>query len=140
MQKFNVDLHLHSPHSIAVSQNIKVKSLYKTCKEKGLSVIGMGDVTVPQWRKYLKEHLEYSNGIYKYKDLSFIVQTELEDEESIHHVVLLPDLHAAEQLQKSLDPYVKNITGRWAGRPHVHKSPAEIVEFVEDVGGICGPA
>ncbi len=140
MQQYNADLHIHSPHSIAVSQNIDLESLYRTCKQKGLSILGTGDITQPDWRNYLKENLSYEDGIYKYKDLAFIVQTELEDSDSIHHVVLLPDFKAAEELQKALSPKVKNITGKWAGRPHAHIGPAEIVEMVEDVGGICGPA
>ena len=69
-----------------------------------------------------------------------MIGTELEDDDSVHHVVLLPDFSAAEALQSNLTPFVKDIEGRWAGRPHVHKSPAEVVELIEDVGGICGPA
>ncbi len=140
MQNYNADLHIHSPYSIAVSQKMDLSTIYNTAMKKGLNILSTGDITQPDWRKYLKENLEHRDGMYFYKDLSFIIGTELEDNESIHHVILLPDFSAAEKLQNMLDPYVKNITGRWAGRPHVNKSPADIVEFIDDVGGICGPA
>ncbi len=140
MQKFDGDLHIHSPHSIAVSQKVTEETLHTTSQYKGLSILGTGDITQPDWRNRLKEKLDKENGMYSYKGTFFIVQTELEDNESIHHVVLLPDFRSAEVLQERLSPFVKNIEGRWAGRPHVHKSPAEIVEFIEDVGGLCGPA
>jgi uncharacterized protein (TIGR00375 family) len=140
MQIYDTDLHIHSPHSIAVSQKLNLDTMNETAGKKGLNILGTGDITQPDWRKYLKEKLKFENGIYSYKDLSFIIQTELEDNDSIHHVVLLPDLTSADRLQEILSPHVKNIDGRWAGRPHVNKSPAEIVEFIEDVGGITGPA
>ena len=140
MQIYNADLHIHSPYSIAVSQKMNLETIYNTAMKKGLNILSTGDITQPDWRKYLKENLEYGDGMYFYKDLSFIIGTELEDNQSIHHVVLLPDFSAAKKLQEILDPFVKNITGRWAGRPHVNKNPAEIVEIIDEIGGICGPA
>lgn len=140
MQIYNADLHIHSPYSIAVSQNMNLETLYNTAIKKGLNILSTGDITQPDWRKYLKENLEFRDGMYFYKDLSFIIGTELEDNESIHHVILLPDFSAAENLQGRLTPFVKNIVGRWAGRPHVNKNPAEIVEIIDEIGGICGPA
>jgi len=119
---------------------MNLETIYNTAMKKGLNILSTGDITQPAWRKYLKENLEFKDGMYFYKDLSFIIGTELEDIESIHHVILLPDFLAAEKLQEMLNPYVKNIIGRWAGRPHVNKNPAEIVEMIDDVGGICGPA
>lgn len=114
--------------------------MLETAQKKGIHILGTGDITQPDWRKYLKDNLQYKDGCYYYKTLNFIIQTELEDDESIHHVVLLPDLTAGERLEQVLTPFVKDIKGRWAGRPHVQKSPAEVVELVESVGGICGPA
>jgi uncharacterized protein (TIGR00375 family) len=140
MQTFDADLHIHSPYSIAVSQSLNLDTMWETAKKKGLSILGTGDITQPDWRKYLQEKLHYQDGIYSFKELHFLIQTELEDAESIHHLVFLPDFHAAEQLQQLLTPFVKNIEGRWAGRPHVNKSPAEIVEIIEDMGGMSGPA
>ena len=140
MPLFDADLHIHSPYSIAVSQSLNLDTMAETAEKKGLTLLATGDITRPQWRGYLKENLQYQDGVYSYKNLNFMIGTELEDDDSVHHVVLLPDFSAAEALQSNLTPFVKDIEGRWAGRPHVHKSPAEVVELIEDVGGICGPA
>ncbi|MHA1342299.1 MAG: endonuclease Q family protein [Promethearchaeota archaeon] len=140
MQYFDADLHIHSPHSIAVSKNMNLDSMINTCKKKGLSILGTGDVTQPEWRQYLRNNLKYKNGVYSYKGVYFIIQTELEDEDSVHHVILLPTLNSAEELEKKISSYTKDTTAYFAGRPHVHLKPPEIVELVEEVGGISGPA
>ena len=102
MQHFDADLHVHSPHSIAVSKNMNLENIIHTCQMKGLSILGTGDITQPDWRTYLKSNLQYSNGVYSFKDMYFIIQTELEDNESIHHVVLLPDFNAGDLLQEKI--------------------------------------
>lgn len=140
MPQYNADLHLHSPYSIAVSKNMILPRLKHSATMKGIHILGTGDITQPSWRSYLRNNLIKEGDCFFYQDLAFILQTELEDIESIHHVVLLPDFRAAESLTERLRPYVKNIDGRWAGRPHVHRSPSELVEIVEEVNGLMGPA
>ncbi len=140
MEYFDADLHVHSPHSIAVSKNMLLENIIHTCKLKGLKILGTGDITQPDWRSYLKSNLSYKNGLYSCQDMYFIVQTELEDNESIHHVVLLPDFASADELQEKITNKAKGVKGQYGGRPHVNLSPPEIVELVNDVGGICGPA
>ncbi len=140
MPFFNADLHIHSPYSIAVSQKLNLDSINDTAKMKGIHILSTGDITQPNWRSYLKDKLHSENGTYSYKETHFVIGTELEDNESIHQLVLLPDFAAAQSLQDTLAPFTKNISGRWAGRPHIHKSPGELVEIVTDVNGLIGPA
>ncbi|RLI65260.1 MAG: hypothetical protein DRO88_05075 [Promethearchaeia archaeon] len=140
MPTYNADLHLHSPYSIAVSQKISLDTLNNTASMKGIDVLGTGDITQPNWLSYMRKNLEKRENSLYFKDTAFILQTELEDAESIHQLVLLPDFSAVDALVERISPYVKNITGRWAGRPHVHRSPGELVEIVEEVNGLIGPA
>ncbi len=140
MEFFDADLHVHSPHSIAVSKNMNLENIIHTCKLKGLKILGTGDITQPDWRSYLKSNLSCKNGVYSYQDMYFIIQTELEDQESIHHVILLPSFDAGDELQEKIMNKAKGVTGEYGGRPHVDLSPPEIVELVTNVGGICGPA
>ncbi|TFF87103.1 MAG: hypothetical protein EU550_03980, partial [Promethearchaeota archaeon] len=138
---FNADLHIHSPKSIAVSQSLNLDTMLETAKQKGLNILGTGDILQPEWLKYMEKNLEKnSNGTYSYKDLHFILQSEIEDEESIHHVVLFPDFSSVRELRKKFEPHSKNISNEWGGRPRVNLSPSEIVEAVKEVGGIIGPA
>ncbi|MFX1389602.1 MAG: endonuclease Q family protein [Promethearchaeota archaeon] len=141
MDYFNADLHIHSPHSIAVSKSLNLDTMVETCKKKGLDIIGTGDILQPEWFEYMKNNLEKKqDSSYSYKDISFILQTEIEDLESIHHVVLFPDFDSVKEIQNKLKSFSKNIFGEWGGRPRVNLSPPALVEKIVDSGGIIGPA
>ncbi|HUW90517.1 MAG TPA: endonuclease Q family protein [Candidatus Nanopelagicaceae bacterium] len=141
MDSFNADLHIHSPHSIAVSKNLNLDTMVETCKKKGLDILGTGDVLQPDWLKYLEKNLKKDNvGAFSYKDIYFILQTEIEDENSIHEVVFFPDFSTVREVQKKIKPYSKNILGEWGGRPRVNLPPAELVDIITDFGAIIGPA
>ena len=141
MDIFNADLHIHSPHSIAVSKSLNLDTMLETCKKKGLNILGTGDILQPEWLKYMKSNLKKENdGSFSYKDVFFILQTEIEDMESIHHVVLFPDFSSVKEIQNKLKSYSKNILNEWGGRPRVNLPPPELVDIISDSGGIIGPA
>ena len=141
MDIFNADLHLHSPKSIAVSKNLNLDTVLDTCKKKGLHILGTGDILQPDWLKYMESNLERNkDGAFYYKDIFFILQTEIEDVESIHQVVLFPDFNVVREVQNKLKPYSKNILDEWGGRPRVNLSPTELVDLLTDMGCIVGPA
>jgi uncharacterized protein (TIGR00375 family) len=141
MNLYNADLHIHGPHSIAVSQSLNLDTMSKTAEKKGLHILGTGDILQPDWLKYMEKNLKVGEqGNLFYKNLNFILQSEIEDVESIHHLVLFPDFNAVRDLRDKFEPYSKNISNEWGGRPRVNLSPAEITESVCDVGGIIGPA
>jgi uncharacterized protein (TIGR00375 family) len=141
MQIFNADLHIHSPHSIAVSQSLNLDTMIATSKQKGLHILGTGDILQPDWLKYMQENLQKtSDGAYQYHDLFFLLQTEIEDMENIHHVVFFPNFDSVIEAQRKLDNYSKNLSNKWGGRPRVNLPPAELVDLITDIGGIIGPA
>jgi len=141
MDSFNADLHIHSPHSIAVSKNLNLDTMVETCKKKGIHILGTGDVLQPDWLKYLEKNLKKDNsGAFSYKDIYFILQTEIEDENSIHQLVFFPDFSTVKEVQKKIKPYSKNILGEWGGRPRVNLPPAELVDIITDFGALVGPA
>jgi uncharacterized protein (TIGR00375 family) len=141
MDIFSADLHIHSPHSIAVSKSLNLDTMLETSKKKGLNILGTGDILQPEWLKYMESNLEKEkDGSFSYKDVFFILQTEIEDIESIHHVVLFPDFNSVKEIQKKLKPYSKNILDEWGGRPRVNLSPPELVDTISGSGGIIGPA
>lgn len=141
MDIFSADLHIHSPHSIAVSKSLNLDTMLETSKKKGLNILGTGDILQPEWLKYMESNLEKEkDGSFSYKDVFFILQTEIEDIESIHHVVLFPDFNSVKEIQKKLKPYSKNILDEWGGRPRVNLSPPVLVDTISGSGGIIGPA
>ena len=141
MKNFNADLHIHSPHSIAVSKKLNLDTMLETCTKKGLNILGTGDILQPDWFKYMKANLtKNSDGSLSYKKVNFILQTEIEDEQSVHEVVFFPDFESVKEIQKKLEPYSKNRKGEWGGRPRVNLSPPELVEKLTESGAIVGPA
>ena len=141
MNFYNADLHIHSPHSIAVSKGLNLDTMIITSRKKGLKILGTGDILQPDWFNYMKKNLKRNqDGSISYKDTYFILQSEIEDEESIHHVVLFPDFDTILEIQKKLTPYSKNIKDEWGGRPRVNLSPGAIVDLVTDFGAAIGPA
>ena len=141
MDIFNADLHIHSPHSIAVSKSLNLDTMLETCKKKGLNILGTGDILQPEWLQYMESSLKKEkDGSFSYKDVFFILQTEIEDMESIHHVILFPDFKSVKEIQNKLKAYSKNILDEWGGRPRVNLSPPAIVDIISDSGGIIGPA
>jgi uncharacterized protein (TIGR00375 family) len=141
MKFYNADLHVHSPHSIAVSKTLNLDTMIETSRKKGLNILGTGDVLQPDWFNYMKQNLQRNKeGSFYYKDTYFILQSEIEDEESIHHVVLFPNFESVLEIQKKLTPYSKNINDEWGGRPRVNLSPGELIDTITDCGAIIGPA
>lgn len=141
MDTFNADLHIHSPHSIAVSKSLNLDSMLETCKKKGLNILGTGDILQPEWFKYMESNLKkQKDGSFSYKDVFFILQTEIEDLESVHHVVLFPDFNSVKEIQNKLKSHSKNILDEWGGRPRVNLSPPALVDIITESGGIIGPA
>lgn len=141
MDTYNADLHIHSPYSIAVSKALNLDSMLETCVKKGLNILGTGDILQPDWLKYMEKNLQRDeNGAFLYKKTFFILQTEIEDNESVHQIVLFPDFASVREVQKNLSKHSKNILGGWGGRPHVNLSPAELVDTIIDSGCLIGPA
>ncbi len=141
MNVYNADLHIHSPNSIGVSKSLNLDTMRETCKKKGLHVLGTGDVLQPEWLKYLESNLKKtSEGAFTYKDVFFVLQTEIEDRDSVHEVVLFPDFGIVKDVQKKIAPHSKNLLEHWGGRPMVSLSPAELVDLCTDSGCLIGPA
>lgn len=141
MNSYRCDLHIHSPHSIAVSKKLNLDTMVETCRKKGLNILGTGDVLQPDWLNYLDKNLTKDNdGAFSYKGVYFILQTEIEDQESVHEVVFFPDFSTVREVQNKIKPYSKNILDEWGGRPRVNLSPAELVDVITDFGAIVGPA
>jgi uncharacterized protein (TIGR00375 family) len=140
MPQFDTDLHIHSLHSIGVSKDMTVPMLAKGAKEKGLHIIGTGDATQPEWLQHLRKSLTLKEDILTHDFISFIPTVEVEDNESIHHVIILPDFESVETLRESLKPHSPNIDDEWGGRPRARVNGEMLAGFVRDAGGMIGPA
>lgn len=122
--RFIADLHVHSHYSRATSKDMSPEGIWKWAQLKGITVIGTGDFTHPQWLKELDEKLEPGdNGLFTLKkefqtddvpascktDVSFILSAEISciyskngKTRKIHAVILAPDFASAAGLNIAL--------------------------------------
>jgi uncharacterized protein (TIGR00375 family) len=121
---FIADLHVHSHYSRATSKDMCPEGVWKWAQLKGISVIGTGDFTHPEWLKELDEKLEPNgNGFFSLKkefqstdvpascraDVSFLLSAEISciyskngKTRKIHAIVLAPDLASAARINIAL--------------------------------------
>ena len=65
---FIADLHIHSKFSRATSPKLDLEHLYIWAQRKGITVVGTGDFTHPEWFSQLKEKLEPAEpGLFRLK-------------------------------------------------------------------------
>ncbi|MCF2137017.1 MAG: endonuclease Q family protein [Candidatus Thorarchaeota archaeon] len=140
MLQIDADFHIHSPHSIGVSKDMTIPNIAAGARRKGVMLVGTGDATQPDWLNHLRTTLEPTDEGLKYEDVYFIITVEIEDEDAIHHVVLLPDFEAVEQLREFLRPHSPNLDHEWGGRPRANVNGGMLAGLVRDAGGLIGPA
>jgi len=139
-----LDGHIHSRYSRATSQDMTVTSIARYAQIKGLKVVGTGDSTHPLWYNELKALLEESpwDGLYTLKEAEnpqvyFMVSCEVHTlfsfegkQKKIHHVIWMPSLEVAEQLNEELRKYGSLEAD---GRPTLELTPPELVELTLQV-------
>jgi len=122
--RFIADFHVHSHYSRATSQDMSPEGIWKWAQLKGITVIGTGDFTHPQWLKELHEKLDSAgNGLFTLKkeyqtndipvsckaDVYFILSAEISciyskngKTRKIHSIILAPDIASAARLNLAL--------------------------------------
>jgi len=144
MSKFICDFHIHSKFSRATSSRMDVQSLVQYGTQKGLSVIGTGDFTHPQWLKELDDQLEEHSNTCLLKPKRSLVEkllfmltaevcTSFKYEgkpKRIHHLIFTPNFDSAKQVSEKLAKFGDLESD---GRPIIKLSPPELVEEVKEV-------
>ena len=114
----NADFHIHSCFSMASSKDMLIKNIAPKSKLKGLGLLGTGD------------------GIYSTEDMDFVITTEIEGKNKIHHLIIIPDIDIARELSQKLPSKNKNADGR----PKTQLNGVEILELVRQYDCLIGPA
>ena len=133
----NLDLHIHSRYSMAVSKDMELHQIAIGAARKGIKIVGTGDCLHPLWLKSIKE-LPECDGLHQLGDMLFLLSVEVEDSKRVHHLIFLPDTSKAEELQEGFAPHSSNL--KQDGRPRLHMSGAEIADLVFESGGLIGPS
>lgn len=148
---FIADLHIHSKYSRATSKEMSPESLWKWAQLKGISVIGTGDFTHPEWLKELNEKLQSTdNGLFKLKkefmtdaipdscreDVFFMLTAEISciynkngKTRKIHSILFVPNFEVATKVNKGLSK-IGNL--RADGRPILGLDVKELLKILLD--------
>ena len=133
----NADFHVHSCFSSASSKDMLIKNMAPKAKLKGLNLLGTGDAFHPGWLDIIEETTVYSgDGIYTYDDMDFVLTTEVEGKNRIHHLIIIPDIDIARELSEKLVSKNKNVDGR----PRTGYTGAELLDMVRQYDCLIGPA
>ncbi|MBM4084784.1 MAG: hypothetical protein FJ272_08350, partial [Planctomycetes bacterium] len=140
--RFIADFHIHSHFSVATSKDCNPENLHRWAQVKGLTVVGTGDFTHPQWLTDLKDKLDPAEeGLYRLKSapsedppLRFVLSGEISsiykkagETRKIHNLILLPTFAAAEAINRRLDK-IGNI--RSDGRPILGLDSCPLLKLV----------
>jgi uncharacterized protein (TIGR00375 family) len=150
--QFIADLHIHSYLSRATARNLNLEHLNAWAQLKGITVVGTGDFTHPQWFSELSQKLESAeDGLFHLKPehtaqtanmvpascrgpVRFILSGEISSiykkdgkTRKVHNVVLAPTLEAAREINQRLGQ-IGNIASD--GRPILGLDCRRLLEIV----------
>ena len=149
--KIIADLHIHSPYARAVSKQMTLENLDMWARMKGITVMGTGDFTHPQWMKEIKSQLEPAEkGLYRIRNQElgmrnggtrFLLTVEISSIYSkggktrrIHNLIFAPSIETAEKINKVLG-FMGNIKSD--GRPILGLDAKELAKIVFDIDPTC---
>ena len=133
----NADFHIHSCFSMASSKDMLIKNIAPKAGLKGLNLLGTGDALHPGWLDIIEESTTYSgDGIYSRENMDFVLTTEVEGKNKIHHLIIIPDIDIARELSEKLPSKNKAVDGR----PKTNLDGVEILELVRQYDCLIGPA
>ncbi|MCG2708951.1 MAG: endonuclease Q family protein [Thermodesulfovibrionales bacterium] len=140
---------MHSRYSRATSRDMTPENLWKWSQRKGITVLGTGDFTHPQWLSEIKEKLDNcGNGLFRLKkkyriddipascssEMYFMLTAEISCIYSkngrlrkIHSIVLAPDFNKAEKINSKLSK-IGNLSAD--GRPILGLDAKELLRIV----------
>ena len=125
----NADFHVHSCFSMASSKDMLIENMAPKSKLKGLHLLGTGDAFHPKWLDIVEESTTYKgDGIYTADDLDFVLTTEVEGKNRIHHLIIIPDMDIARELSDKLPSKNKTVDGR----PKTKYDGLELLELVKE--------
>ena len=134
----SADLHIHSPYSKRLENPVTLKQFAENAKLKGLDIIGTGDCLHPKWMQEIQGFDEVESGTYEFQNIRFVLTSEVETKDSVHHLIIFPDASAATHFRELIKPIAENISSH--GRPKVNSNSVEIAEKAADVNALIGPA
>jgi len=129
---------MHGLYSMAVSSKMIPKVIAEQAPLKGLDVVGSSDILNGRWVKLVKEQLKQNGDELLEADngTNFILQTEIEDINRVHHIILFPSFSKVEEIKEKLKNKCKNFDTD--GRPKIWINGEELVEACSESECLVG--
>ena len=134
----NADLHIHSRFSGATSDRMNIKTISLEAPRKGIEVVATGDCLHTGWMQEIKTCNVVDEGTFEMNNTRFILSTEIEDQNRVHHLIYFPSFSSVEEFKEKIKPYSKNL--ETDGRPNINMTGEEIAILAKDVDALIGPA
>ena len=156
---FHADLHIHSRFSRACSRDCDLEHLAWWALRKGITVVGTGDFTHPEWADELRESLVPAEpGLFRLSkdaevrlrrsspgscggEVRFMLSAEIstiyragERTRKVHHLLYAPTFEAAERITRALSR-IGNLASD--GRPILGLDSRHLLEITLDGGPGC---
>ena len=136
--EFIADLHIHSKFSRATSGDMIIPKIAEFAELKGISLMGTGDFTHPEWLEMLRKDLtEDNDGVYKYQNTYFMLTSEVNNIYTkngrlrrIHNLIFTPSFDSAEKISKFLARY-GNLSSD--GRPLLNLDSKYMLEKILEI-------
>ena len=116
---------------MATSKDMVPDQILSGCRTKGLNAIGSGDALQPEWRR-MWEDTDNQDGII------ILPTAEVEDQNRVHHLIFSEEFETFATLEETFSSFCSHI--RTSGRPHIRLAGSEIARYVNEAGGVIGPA
>jgi len=131
---------LHGLYSGGVSKSMTPKIIAEQAPLKGLHLVGTADILNEKWIRLIKEQLvEIDDGLLQYKNgTRFILQTEVEDNRRVHHILLIPSFSKVYELRERFKNKSSDLDKD--GRPKLRLSAEEIAEISTEAECLIGPS
>ena len=146
----NADLHIHSYFSRApgdritveiptsTSNKINIEAISLGAPRKGIDIVGTGDCLHSGWMREIKTCNVVDDGTLELNGTRFILSTEIETKNHVHHLLYFPSFSAVEEFKRIIKHFSKNL--EIDGRPKVNMGGEELASIAREVDALVGPA
>ena len=134
----NADLHIHSRFSRSANEEMNIKTISLQAPLKGIDLVASGDCLHHKWIKEIKTCNRIDDGTFELNGTRFILSTEIEDKNRVHHLLYFPSLSKIEEFKKIVSKKSKNIEEE--GKPNINLNGNELASIAKDIDILIGPA
>jgi len=134
----NADLHIHSHFSKSSNKDMNIERISLEAPKKGLDLVASGDCLNSGWIKEIKQCDFVDEGTFELNNTRFILSSEIQDEDNIHHLIYFNALSDIEEFKEKIKNKAADIDKY--GKTKIEMKGDEIASISRDIDALIGPA